>query len=172
MCIYDRYQRMGFRAAVMAALFGCGDLSAGAIDSDSVRLCVRAVAGWQLDNRDANGLNVQSWRLAPFYAATVRAAAVTGDPGYYEAMRQVGELAQWQPGARTYHADDHAVGMMYCDMSRFYGVSAYSEAMLARLDFILANPSTQGVCSNLFVVHALACLFHSGQAEACTTSCS
>jgi len=134
------------RAAVLlAVLFGCGALRAGVIDSDSVRLRVRAVTEWQLDNRDANALALQSWQLASFHAAAVRAAAVTGDPGYYEAMRQVGELAQWQPGALTYHADYHAIGMMYFDLSRHCSEAAFTAAMIDRLDFILANPSTQGV---------------------------
>jgi unsaturated rhamnogalacturonyl hydrolase len=143
---YDTDRKGWTRSAVMlAALVGCADLSAAPFESDAVRLRVRGVAGWQMENRDANTLNLQSWLLAPFYAGAVRAAAVTGDPGYYDAMRQVGDLAQWQPGPRTYHADDHAVGMMYFAASRLYGEAAYSAAMIDRLDFILANPSAQGV---------------------------
>jgi rhamnogalacturonyl hydrolase YesR/PKD repeat protein len=127
---------------VMAAgLAGAG----WATDSESIRLTVTRTLDWQLRNRSTTAL--RDWTQAALYAGIMTADDMTDAPRYREAMREVGLTVNWQPGTRTYHADDHAVAQAYLALALKEGHPEWAAPALARLDFILANPSTQGVAA-------------------------
>jgi rhamnogalacturonyl hydrolase YesR len=120
-------------------------LAGGALanDSESIHLQLTRALEWQLRNRSATAL--RDWTQAALDAGLMAVDDALDAPRYRDAMRQVGTLTGWQLGVRTYHADDHAVGQMYLALALKEGRPEWAAPALERLDFILANPSTQGV---------------------------
>lgn len=112
-------------------------------DSESIRFAVTRTVDWQLRNRSPSALRV--WQQAAMYAGVMATDDTTSDPLYRSAMRQVGLTTGWQPGNRTYHADDHAVCATYLSLALKEGRPDWAAPTLERLEFILANPSTAAV---------------------------
>jgi rhamnogalacturonyl hydrolase YesR len=117
---------------------------------------MRRVADWQLANPP--GRDPRGWEVAPFYLGLLALHRVSGDERYREAMIRQGESNGWQPGARPYHADDHAVMQAYLELYRdsLPGKSSAGDKRAdaagerarwiapsrERLDWILAHPSS------------------------------
>ncbi|HUB78128.1 MAG TPA: glycoside hydrolase family 88 protein [Bryobacteraceae bacterium] len=81
---------------------------------DAVRAAMREVADWQLER--ARPYFSTDWTFAALYDGFMAASATLGDPKYEQAMREMGEKLQWQPGPRPEHADDVAVGQAYLEL--------------------------------------------------------
>ena len=101
---------------------------------------MKAVADWQLDHpakwrRD-------DWTQGAFYAGAMALAGIATDSKYEEAMLRMGVLNGWQPGPRVYHADEHCVGMAYCELYMKHKDPAMIKPLAARFDEILAKPSS------------------------------
>ncbi len=108
---------------------------------------MKKVADWQLTNDSPSLAHYQlnSWTYGAFYAGVMALDSVADTPKYHEAMLAIGKKLAWQPGKRPYHADDQAVGQMYLEMY----LKDHDPAMLgpikAKLDNILAHPSTDSL---------------------------
>ena len=103
------------------------------IKPDDVAAVLRRPADWGLNNRAETDL--KKWTIAPFYDGLLRTADVTGDASYMAAVLRFGNSARWAPNSRTYHADDHAVGLVVSwdvfDPGRFFRLGEARASELA-----------------------------------------
>jgi hypothetical protein len=85
---------------------------------DVLELAVRA-ADWQLAHMDkAPGITSfseetyqpRSWQKGAFWVGMTRLADIAREQRFADAILANGRATQWQPGPRTYHADDHVIG--------------------------------------------------------------
>ncbi len=80
--------------------------------------------------------------MAPFYIGVLALDRVSPDRHNREKMRQFADdVLQWQPHARIYHADDHAVIQAYLALYREFRDPRMLEPSRQRFDYILAHPS-------------------------------
>lgn len=116
------------------------------LDVFEVEAALKRTADWQLSHPNANQgtkVGIRQWHIAPLYQGLLRLSLVTGDSRYLSEVVRQGELANWSPGNRLYHADDYAVGHAWLDiyaLDRNHGerFALWKE----RIDKILADPPT------------------------------
>jgi rhamnogalacturonyl hydrolase YesR len=115
---------------------------------DTLKIAAR-VADWQLARMDAAHIthmkeesrDAKSWEQGAFWVGMTRLADVSGDKKHREAILAMGRANQWQPGPRTYHADDHVIGQSYLWAAK-HGAGPEAIAPLkATFDSILARPA-------------------------------
>jgi unsaturated rhamnogalacturonyl hydrolase len=125
-------------AATCAALLTTG-LQAEMSPAEITALMERA-ADWQL----AHPAKWQplEWQNAAFYSGVMALVRISTRPRFHDAMLQMGEDNHWQLGARTYHADDHAVGQTYAELFAQQRDPRMIAPMRERFDFILAHRAT------------------------------
>jgi unsaturated rhamnogalacturonyl hydrolase len=97
------------------------------------------VANWQLAHPSKHGPT--EWTCAALYTGMMALGDLSADPRFRDAMLSAGRTNQWMPGPRIYHADDHCVGQMYCELFALYHDSAMIAPLHQRFNYILANPS-------------------------------
>jgi hypothetical protein len=68
-------------------------------------------------------------------------ADVSGKKRFAEAIIAMGKANQWQPGNRTYHADDHVIARSYLWAARHGAGSEAIAPLRATFDAILAKPA-------------------------------
>ncbi len=107
------------------------------------------VADWQLARMDAAHItymneetrDAKSWEQGAFWVGMTRLADVSGEKRFREAIVEMGKANQWQPGPRTYHADDHVIAQSYL-WAATNGAGAEAIAPLkATFDGILGRPA-------------------------------
>ena len=123
---------------------------------DGVLAVMRKVADWQIANphRDpstkphASTLPPTGWVQAAGYTGIMALAELTNDARYFDAMRKVGDAADWKLLSRVYDADDHCMAQTYAELY----LKFHDPKMIAftkdRFDYILANPSTSTLVFN------------------------
>ncbi len=104
---------------------------------------MRKTADWQLANpgKDAP----LHWTQAALYTGMMALGDIAADSKYRDAMMAVGRGNGWKTGERPYHADDHCVGQMYCEIYNLERDPAMIAPLRERFDYILAHPSTAEV---------------------------
>jgi len=71
-----------------------------------------AVADWQLAHPSQH--QSYEWQVAPFWAGVFELASLSEDSArYLAAIRRNGASNGWEPGPRTFHADDYAITQSY-----------------------------------------------------------
>lgn len=85
--------------------------------------------------------HADSWMRAVFYSGLL---ALEGSE-WEEAVMQIGREFRWQPKARVYHADDHAIGQSYVELYRRRQDPAMIAPLRARFDYIIAHPISRSV---------------------------
>jgi rhamnogalacturonyl hydrolase YesR len=108
------------------------------------------VADWQLAHMNAapgitsfseETYQPRSWQKGSFWVGMTRFADIAGQKRITEAIIANGRATQWQPGPRTYHADDHVIGQSYLWAAN-HGAGADAVAPLrATFEVILAKPA-------------------------------
>lgn len=96
------------------------------------------VADWQLAHPAT--YDPTDWTQAAGYAGIMALAGLSGSPRFQDAMVRMGEANAWQLGKRPYHADDHAVGQTYAELSQRLRDPRMIAPMRERFDWILAHP--------------------------------
>jgi unsaturated rhamnogalacturonyl hydrolase len=124
----------------MASVAAAGPSGANSAD---VLAVMQKVAGWQLAHPSQKAQT--DWTQAALYAGMMALGDLSADARYREAMMGVGKNNAWKPGERIYHADDHCVGQMYCEMYALERDPAMIAPLRERFDYILAHPSPNGV---------------------------
>jgi rhamnogalacturonyl hydrolase YesR len=134
---------------VMLALTSAAAGAASPTRQDVLALASRA-ADWQLAHMDkAPGITSfseetyqpRSWQKGAFWVGMTRLADISGEKRFADAILANGRATQWQPGPRTYHADDHVIGQSYLWAAR-HGAGQDAVAPLrATFDAILAKPA-------------------------------
>ena len=99
---------------------------------------MKLVADWQLSRMPAEPQT--DWTWAALYTGFMGVPdAVSGDK-YKQAMHEIGNKLNWQPGPRAEHADDQAVGQMYLEQYFIHKDAKMLGPMKARLDQEIATP--------------------------------
>jgi unsaturated rhamnogalacturonyl hydrolase len=108
---------------------------------------MKKVADWQLANPGKHPTT--DWTQGALYAGMMALGQL--DSKFVDAMVKVGEKNEWKPGPRVYHADDHAVGQMYCEVFQLRKDPKMIGPMKEMFDSILAKPDTRPIAG---AVHA------------------
>lgn len=121
-----------------------------AFSPPAILATMEKVADWQLTNASpsARSYKENGWTYGAFYAGVMALDSVAGTPKYHDAMVAEGKKLDWQPGRRQYHADDYCVGQMYLELYLKDHDPAMLASIRARLDYILAHPSTDSLDYN------------------------
>jgi rhamnogalacturonyl hydrolase YesR len=107
------------------------------------------VADWQLAHKDGEHLSnfkeesrsPRSWEQGAFWLGLAHFADTSGRQRFADAVIAMGRANRWQPGPRTYHADDHVIGQSYL-WAAAHGLGADAIAPLrATFEVILARPA-------------------------------
>ena len=112
-------------------------LSANFTHKDLAR-AMKLVADWQLQRMPAEAQT--DWTWAALYTGFMAVPPQVAGRKYQQAMMQLGDRLQWQPGPRVLHADDQAVGQMYLELYLLHKDAKMLAPMRARLDQEIATP--------------------------------
>lgn len=122
-------------------------LSAQEIKPQDVKEEMKRVADWQIEHfRECysgreNPHHIADWTNGALYVGMIKWAAIADDDTYYKWLVDIGEEQQWVLHDRKYHADDHTIGQMYCDLYRKYGDKKMIDPTIRQFDFIMYHPS-------------------------------
>jgi len=111
------------------------------LDKRDLAKAMKLVADWQLSRMPAEAQ--VDWTWAALYAGFMAVPSKVAGDKYRQAMLQIAEQLQWQPGPRLMHADDLAVGQMYMEQYFLHKDAKRRDALRARLDAEMAAPATQ-----------------------------
>jgi unsaturated rhamnogalacturonyl hydrolase len=99
---------------------------------------MKLVGDWQLHRLPADPQ--YEWTFAALYAGMMAVSTEVAGDAYKQAMQRVGEQLRWQPGPRTLHADDQAVGQMYLEQYRLHKDPAMLAPIKSRMDEEMNTP--------------------------------
>jgi rhamnogalacturonyl hydrolase YesR len=99
---------------------------------------MKLVADWQLQRMPAQPQT--DWTWAALYTGFMGVPQQVAGDKYKQAMVQLGNQLQWQPGPRVMHADDQAVGQAYIELYLLHKDKKMLDPMRARLDQEMATP--------------------------------
>jgi len=113
---------------------------------EEVKKVMKRVANWQIKHFDQAYSNPKphhplGWHNGALYVGMAKWAGIADDDTYYEWLKSIGEEYKWQLHERKYHADDHAVGQMYCELYRKYGNKEMIAPTINQFDFIMYHPA-------------------------------
>ena len=114
---------------------------------EDVKKEMKRVADWQIAHFDQAYSNPDrphhplAWHNGALYVGMVKWAAMAGDDTYYSWLKSIGEKYEWQLHERKYHADDHTVGQLYCELYRKYNNKEMLAPTKAQFDFIMYHPA-------------------------------
>ena len=108
------------------------------LDRRDLAKAMKLVADWQLARMPAEAQG--DWTWAALYSGFMSVPEPVAGAKYRQAMMQVGEQLQWQPGPRVMHADDVAVGQMYMEQYFIHKDPKMMEPIRARLDMEMNTP--------------------------------
>ena len=121
--------------------------SAQQIKPEEVKTDMKRVADWQIEHfKDTYSSRKEphhplAWTNGALYVGMVKWANMADDDTYWEWMKKIGEDNNWMLHDRKYHADDHTVGQMYCELYRKYGDKEMIAPTIEQFDFIMYHPS-------------------------------
>ncbi|PKQ64243.1 family 88 glycosyl hydrolase [Labilibaculum filiforme] len=114
---------------------------------EEVKKEMKRVADWQIEHFSDSYSGREKahhpldWTNGALYVGMVKWAEMAGDERYYEWLRKIGEENEWKLHHRQYHADDHTVGQLYCELYRKYDDKEMLAPMIKQFDFIMYHPS-------------------------------
>ena len=132
---------------IIALLIGAFSLSAQDIKPDEVKKNMKRVADWQIEHyRDTYSGRKKphhplDWTNGALYVGMVKWAAMANDEKYYNWLKQIAEEHEWMLHKRKYHADDHTVGQLYCELYRKYGDEDMLKPTKDQFEFIMYHPA-------------------------------
>lgn len=120
---------------------------AQSLDAADVKTKMKRVADWQIEHfKDTYSGRKEphhplAWTNGALYVGMVKWAKMADDDSYWEWMKKIGEENQWKLYERFYHADDHTVGQMYCELYRKYGDEKMIAPTKKHLEYIYYHPA-------------------------------
>ncbi|WP_374048103.1 glycoside hydrolase family 105 protein [uncultured Parabacteroides sp.] len=143
-------KRIPFKHIAAVIMLGCAAVSLQAADlkKDEVTTIARKVADWQIKEFPTNKYAVsepKGWIAGALYMGMFDWAELSGDEQYFDWMKKVFNRQHWQVADRMYHADDVCVSQTYIDMYGKYKEDKMLLPTLARIDWVVNNPSKGGM---------------------------
>lgn len=143
-------KRIPFKHIAAVIMLGCAAVSLQAADlkKDEVTTIARKVADWQIKEFPTNKYAVsepKGWIAGALYMGMFDWAELSGDEQYFDWMKKVFNRQHWQVADRMYHADDVCVSQTYIDMYDKYKEDKMLLPTLARIDWVVNNPSKGGM---------------------------
>lgn len=143
-------KRIPFKHIAAVIMLGCAAVSLQAADlkKDEVTTIARKVADWQIKEFPTNKYAVsepKGWIAGALYMGMFDWAELSGDEQYFNWMKKVFNRQHWQVADRMYHADDVCVSQTYIDMYGKYKEDKMLLPTLARIDWVVNNPSKGGM---------------------------
>lgn len=117
-------------------------------DKQDVLSIARKVADWQIKEFPNNKYAVgepKGWIAGALYMGMFDWAELSGDTQYFDWLKKVFNRQHWQVADRMYHADDVCVSQTYIDMYNKYKEEKMLLPTLARIDWVINNPSKGGL---------------------------
>jgi unsaturated rhamnogalacturonyl hydrolase len=99
---------------------------------------MKLVADWQLNRLPAKAQ--VDWTWAALYTGFMAVPQKVAGDKYQQAMMNVSNALNWQPGPRVMHADDQAIGQTYLELYMIHKDPKMLDPMKARLDEEMATP--------------------------------
>ena len=118
------------------------------LDRAEVLSIARKVADWQVKEFPNNPYAVKEpkgWIAGALYLGMYDWAELSGEEGYFNWLKKVFNRQYWQVADRMYHADDVCVSQTYIDMYNKYKEEKMLLPTLARIDWVINNPSKGGL---------------------------
>jgi rhamnogalacturonyl hydrolase YesR len=121
--------------------------SAQQIKPEEVKTDMKRVADWQIEHfKDTYSSRKEphhplAWTNGALYVGMVKWAEMADNDTYYNWLKSIGEEHKWKLHERKYHADDHTVGQMYCELYRKYGDKEMIAPTIDQFDFIMYHPA-------------------------------
>ena len=118
------------------------------LDRAEVLSVARKVADWQIKEFPNNPYAVKEpkgWIAGALYLGMYDWAELSGEEGYFNWLKKVFNRQYWQVADRMYHADDVCVSQTYNDMYNKYKEEKMLLPTLARIDWVINNPSKGGL---------------------------
>jgi unsaturated rhamnogalacturonyl hydrolase len=101
---------------------------------------IRLVADWQFARLPQQAQ--YEWTWAALYTGFLAIPDQVAGGKYQQAMMNVSERLNWQPGPRVLHADDQAIGQTYLELYSLHQDHKMIEPMMARLNQEIAAPDS------------------------------
>lgn len=117
-------------------------------DRAEVLSVARKVADWQIKEFPNNQYAVKEpkgWIAGALYLGMYDWAELSGEEEYFNWLKKVFNRQYWQVADRMYHADDVCVSQTYIDMYNKYKEEKMLLPTLARIDWVINNPSKGGL---------------------------
>ena len=117
----------------------------------NIQESMRKVADWQIEHfRDTfsgkdGPHHPLHWTNGALYIGMLKWAELSDEDKYYDWMKRIGEENEWNLHSRVYHADDHTVGQMYCDLYRKYNDPEMLAPMIKQFDYIVYHPAVSSL---------------------------
>jgi len=122
----------------------CARQAAPVPEKEEVLRLMKAVADHQIahptGHSSANRDFPMGWVPASFYTGVMALYESSGDEKYLQQALNWAESNAWQPGPRLRHADDHACGQIYLELSALVPEQADITAIRAVYDSLMADP--------------------------------
>lgn len=143
-------KRIPLKHIATVIMLGCAAVSLQAADlkKEEVTTIARKVADWQIKEFPTNKYAVgepKGWIAGALYMGMFDWAELSGDEQYFDWMKKVFNRQHWQVADRMYHADDVCVSQTYIDMYGKYKEDKMLLPTLARIDWVVNNPSKGGM---------------------------
>ena len=120
-------------------------VSAQNIHPKDVKAIMKKVADWQIAHfKEDFGWgrvhHIADWTNGALYVGMDKWASMANDEKYYEWLKSIGDQQEWKLHKRQYHADDHTIGQLYCQLYRKYKDRAMIEPTIKQFNFINYHP--------------------------------
>ncbi len=118
------------------------------ISKQEIKAISTKVADWQIKELNENPnarRDTRGWIAGALYVGMFDWAELSGDAKYEYWLRKIFEEQFWQVGDRMHHADYLCVAQTYLDFYSKHKEEKMIIPTLARVDWVLKNPSTEGM---------------------------
>ncbi len=132
---------MFFVAASIGIAASAQSKFSAAFDKDDVVTVCNAVAQWQVANHASSRHPKLDWTNGALYRGMVEWGKMTGDPTYFNFVRNIGEEYNWSMWKRTYHADDICVGQAFIEMYKLFREPEMMRPAMERAFWVANHPS-------------------------------
>lgn len=133
------------------------ETKADSFSKKEITAVARRVADWQIKEFPNNAYaakDPQGWIAGALYMGMNDWAELSGDNQYDDWLKKVFNRQAWQVANRMYHADDVCVAQSYLDLYNKYKEEKMLLPTMARIDWVINNPSKGGMDLDYSIPHA------------------